>query len=216
MGRLSEFSHVADLCRTAAGGLSRRPSGAVIALLLMLGAPASAATEAGTDKDANILETRTRVATMAEEAIEMIESEITLEGVEGWAVLSGDTLPPDLEAGIGMAEQIDGEAYFLRTPSARCLSKGYRHVLVFRDEDVFREFRQGRLDGDTLERMRSEVPDGAVMAFRFRPAKPPELEPLDLSGCRFALHRDLQRALVAEPSETEEMVDDDHVDVDDN
>jgi len=188
------------------------PRGRRRALLALVLTPGLALTAA----DPNILETRTRVAGMAESAMEMLESQLSLQGVEGWAVFTGDTLPPNLDAGAGMAERIDGEAHFLRTPNASCLFKGYRHVLVFRDEDLYREFRQGELSGDALERNRSEAADGKLLAFRFRPADPPHLEPLDLSGCRFALHRDLQRALVAEPSETEEMVDDDDVDVDDN
>lgn len=192
----------------------RRPAllGALLAAVAT--APVSASEASG--EDANILETRTRVAAMAEETIEMLESEVALEGVEGWAVISGDSLPPDLDPGIAMAEAIDGEAYFLQTPERRCLTKGYRHVLVFQDEDAFREFRQGELHGDALERMRSDQANAPLRAFKFRPGKPPELEPLNLTGCRFALHRDLQRALVAEPSETEGMVDDDHVDVEEN
>lgn len=184
------------------------------ALVAAAAAPASARTASG--DDANILETRSRVAAMADESVEMLKSELALEGVEGWAVISGDSLPPDLAPGIGMAQSIEGEAYFLQSPERGCLTKGHRHVLVFRDEDAFREFRQGELQGDALERMRSEEADAALQAFRFRPAKPVELEPLNLEGCRFALHRDLQRALVAKPSETEGMVKDDHVDVDEN
>jgi hypothetical protein len=86
-------------------------------------------------------------------------------------------------------------------------------VLVFRDEHLFREFRQGEVQGEALERIRSDAPAGKLLAFRFRPADQPEPESMDSSGCHFALHRDLQRALVAEPSETEEMIDDRDVDV---
>lgn len=195
----------------ATGSRHRLCRGSLLVLVTALaGGPAAA------QEDANILETRTRVAGMAEETIDMLKSELTMEGVEGWAVLSGDSMPPDLGAGIGMAESIEGETWFLRTPRPACLSKGHRHVLIFRDEDAFREFRQGRLQGDALERMRSEATDAKLMAYRFRPAAPPELQPLELGGCRFALHRDLQRALVGEPSETEGLVDDKHVDVDDD
>ncbi|HEX7035819.1 MAG TPA: hypothetical protein VF210_08595 [Pseudomonadales bacterium] len=194
---------------------SAHPRGSMVLLAALLTAAASPASSAAASSgDANILETRGRVAAMAEESVEMLKSELALEGVEGWAVINGDSLPPDLAPGIGMAQSIEGEAYFLRTPERRCLTKGHRHVLVFRDPDAFREFRQGELQGDALERMRSEGADAALQAYRFRPAKPVELEPLNLAGCRFALHRDLQRALVAEPSETEGMVKDDHVDVD--
>jgi hypothetical protein len=104
----------------------------------------------------------------------------------------------------------------LRTASAACLAEGHRHVMLFRDEDLFREFRQGELQGEELERLRSDTHAGKLLAFRFRPASQPQLESLDLSGCRFALHRDLQRALVAKPSRTEEMVEDHEVDADDN
>lgn len=179
-------------------------------------AAAQRAADAGAADDPNILETRTRVAAMAERAIELLESRMQLTGVEGWAVFTGDAMPPDLDAGAGMAESIEGEPYFLRSPRADCLQQGYRHVLVFQDEDLFREFRQGRLDGAALERHRGRQPDAAVMALRFRPAEPPGLEPFRLDGCRFALHEELQRALVAKPSETEGLVEDNDVDVDDN
>ena len=194
-------------------GERRRPAHMAVALAVICLAPVGL--EAA-QEDPNILQTRARVAEMAESAIDMLKSQMSLEGVEGWAVFTGDRLPPDLDAGVGMAERIDGKVHFLRTPQPDCLSAGYRHVLVFRDADLFRDFRQGELHGDALERSRSESADGKLLAFRFRPADPPQLEPLSLSGCRFALHRDLQRALVAKPSETEGMVDDEQVDVDDN
>lgn len=185
--------------------------GSVLMLVTALATGPAAAQD-----DPNVLQTRTRVASMAETTVDMLKSELTMEGVEGWAVFSGDGMPPDLDPGIGMAESIEGETWFLRTPDPSCLSQGHRHVLIFRDEDAFREFRQGRLQGDALERMRSQAPDAKLMAYRFRPADSPELQPLELGGCRFALHRDLQRALVGEPSETEGLVDDEGVDVDDD
>ena len=195
---------------------ARRSSRALLLRLALVGvmlAPIAALAEEG---DQNILQTRARVADMAESAIQMLESQMRMTGVAGWAVFTGDRLPPDLDAGAGMAEAVHGESYFLRTPQAGCLTRGYRHVLVFRDEDLFRDFRQGEVAGDMLERHRSESPEAKLMAVRFRPADPPQLEPLDLSGCRFALHRDLQRALIARPSETGGLVEDDDVDVDDD
>lgn len=133
-------------------------------------------------------------------------------------MFSGDRLPPglDLGPGIGMAEDFVGETWFLRTEGRGCTSANHRHVLVFRDEDLFREFRQGEVPGETLERSRSYSPPGRVLAFTFRPDDQPQLEPMDLSGCRFALHKDLQRALVAEPSRTEGMIEEDEVYPDDN
>src|SRR5690606_38003261 len=122
---------------------------ALAAVMLLPGLAAAA------EGDANVLQTRATVAAMVEESIEMLEGQVSLEGVAGWAVFSGDPLSADLPAGVGMAERIDGEAHFLRTPDPGCLSAGYRHVLVFRDEDLFREFRQGELQGEALERSRS-------------------------------------------------------------
>ena len=207
-------SDQAPVRRCARGWLPRL--GLALASSMLAGSMLAPLPAQGEQKDQNILQTRARVADMAESAIEMLESQMQLTGVAGWAVFTGDRLPPDLDAGAGMAEAVDGESYFLRTPHAACLTRGYRHVLVFRDEDLFRDFRQGEIPGDALERHRSESPEAKLMAVRFRPAEPPRLEPLDLSGCRFALHRDLQRALVAKPSETEGLLEDDEVDVHDN
>lgn len=167
------------------------------------------------EPEPNILEARTAVAAMVDRSLEMLEPEVSLENVEGWAVFSGDRIQP-MERGVGMAEDFDGETWFLQAEPERCLAQQYRQVLVFRDQDLFQSFRQGEMQGAALERARREAPSGRLVAFRFQPGDQPELEPTDLSGCRFALHKDLQRALVAEPSRTKGLVEEDDVDVDDN
>ena len=196
--------------RRAAG--PRRPARAVVLAAALLAFQTAAD---GSGADPNILEARTRVAEMVDQSMEMLKGKVAIEGVEGWAVFSGDRLPPDLDLGpgVGMAEALDGENWFLTTGQPTCLAQGHRYALVFGDEDLFREFRQGQVSGETLEQIRAQEPQGRVLAFRFRPSDQPRLEPVDLSGCRFALHTDLQRALVAKPSRTEGLVDDD---VDDN
>lgn len=205
---------------TARWGVPPRACAFALALTSLCLAPAASAAQ---DADPNILEARTRVAEMADESLDMLASRVALKGVDGWAVFSADRLQPELDLGpgVGMAESFDGETYFLRG-RGRCLTEGHRHVLVFRDAALFREFRQGELQGPALERVRRDASaagdsrSGDVLAFSFRPSDQPSLESMDLSGCRFALHRDLQRALIAEPSRTEGLVDEDDVDVDDD
>ncbi len=189
--------------------LRRRFAGA---LLLCLTAAVARAAAPGTEpSQPNVLEARADVANMVDESVQMLEPKVSMVGVEGWAVFSSTPVTASLEPGVGMAERADGNTWFMRmrNPSA-CLSSGHREVLVFRDKDAFREFRDGQLQGPQLAKLTqltAENQKAPVVAFQFRPAAKGELElqAVDLGQCRFALHKDLQRALVAEPTSTKQM-----------
>ncbi len=182
----------------------------------------AAACDAGTERDrddtaaANVLESRTEVATMVEQTLNTLEDEMSLDGVEGWAVFSGDALSAEVEAGTGMAEDRTGESWFMRVSGSDCVAEGSRQLLVFRDADLFQRFRKGEVQGDELARAGAGDLTGAVGAFRVRVGEPLVMERRDIGACRFALHTRLQRALVAEPSETQGMIEEDEVYVDDN
>lgn len=190
-------------------------AGRLAALAAAAFAPGVGAQE-GDMASKNILEARTEVASMAEQTVNSLKGSMTIEGVAGWAVFSGKPLTARLDAGVGLAESPEGEDYFLQIIGGdQCISPDYRRVLVFRDEDLFRVFRQGNLQGQELARLQQSRPRGDVLTFKVEPRLNAELEPADLSTCNFTYHEDLQRALVAEPSATDEIIEEDEVYEDD-
>ncbi len=173
-------------------------------LCLAAGLGHAATTPAG----GNVLEAQGKVDAMANEAVDALKSKVAMVGVVGWAVFSGDPMTASLQRGLGEARSVEGQAWYMRMSKPACISAGYREVLVFRDEGAFQEFRQGKLQGKALQKLHTGVPQEEVVAFKFKPAADGgdvQLQPVDLSSCRFALQKDLQRALVAPPSSTKAM-----------
>jgi hypothetical protein len=175
-----------------------------------------AVADAAEPAPANVLQARERVAETAYETVNALEwhTELTADALIGWAVFAGAALDDTFEPGVGMARHASGEAWFLEMSPVPDPQPGERIVLAFRDEDLFQQFRQGALDGPVLERAQAV---GDVGAYRVRLGDGVSVRRLaDLAPYDFALHARLQRAMVAEPSKTEELVEEGEVYVDEN
>jgi hypothetical protein len=158
----------------------------------------------------NVLVLRAEVATMAYDTVAALEQHTMIPLAEpvGWAVFSAESVTDELHPGTGMARHEKGEVFFLNMSGVPHSDEPVRYVLTFNDENLFREFRQGELDGPVLERARA---DGFMEAFEVRLADGMSVEPVELAGYAFALDVDLERALIGTPSRTGELVDEDHV-----
>jgi hypothetical protein len=154
----------------------------------------------------NVLVLRAEVAAMAYETVEALETHTTIPMAEpvGWAVFSALELADELAPGTGMARHERGEEYFLYMSGLPPIEQDQRFVMTFRDEGLFREFRQGQLDGPTLERARAQ---GFMDAYQVTVADGLEVQPTDIGSFAFELDDELERALIGVPSVTEELVD---------
>jgi hypothetical protein len=190
-------------------GAEREASGKAAPRATSTGTPAEAAqqTEAAAP---NVLVLRAEVATMAYDTVAALEQHTMIPMAEpvGWAVFSAAPVTNELNPGTGMARHERGEVFFLNMSGVQHSDEPVRYVLTFNDEGLFREFRQGALDGAVLERARA---DGFMEAFEVRLADGMTVEPVEMAGYAFALDTDLERALIGTPSRTGELVDEDHV-----
>ncbi|MFU8816182.1 MAG: hypothetical protein ACNA7W_12605 [Pseudomonadales bacterium] len=174
--------------------------------------PGERPVEAGPE---NVLIMRAQVANIAYETIDALQVHTLLspEDAVGWSVFSADPPASYLSPGVGMARHERGEVYFLTMSGVPPTDDTVRYVLTFDDEDLFREFRQGQLDGPTLERARA---DGFMEAHQVTLAERMEVEPIGLAGYRFELDGQLERALVGVPSRTQPLIDEEEPRVHDN
>jgi hypothetical protein len=154
----------------------------------------------------NVLALRAEVAAMAYETVDALETHTTIPLAEpvGWAVFSAVRLEDELAPGTGMARHGRGEEYFLFMSGVPHTDEIVRYVLSFDDEGLFRDFRQGQLDGPTLERARAQ---GFMEAYQVTVADGLEVQPIELGAFTFELDGELERALIGVPSVTEEFVD---------
>lgn len=163
----------------------------------------------------NVLILRAHVAEMAYETVSAL-GEHTLISVEepvGWAVFAVDPPSPDLDPGVGMARHERGEVYFLAMRGVPYTDESVRYVLTFSDAGLFREFRQGAVDGPTLERARV---DGFIEAYQINLAEQMEVQPIEVAAFEFDLDVQLERGLEVTPSRTAPLVDQDYVPTHDN
>jgi hypothetical protein len=154
----------------------------------------------------NVLVLRAEVAAMAYDTVEALETHTSIPMAQpvGWAVFSAVELADELAPGTGMARHERGEEYFLYMSGLPPLEQDQRFVLTFSDEGLFRDFRQGQVDGATLERARAR---GFMEAYHITVADGLQVQPANVGAFRFELDDELERALIGVPSVTEELVD---------
>jgi hypothetical protein len=174
--------------------------------------PGAAAGEdaAANESAPNVLILRAEVATMAYDTVAALERHTMIPLAEpvGWAVFSAAPVTNELNPGTGMARHERGEVFFLNMTGVPHTDEPVRYVFTFKDENLFRQFRQGELDGQVLERARA---DGFMEAFQVSLADGMNVEPVEVASYDFALDTDLERALIGTPSVTAPLVDEDHV-----
>jgi len=153
------------------------------------------------DPAPNVLTLRAEVASMAYDTVEAIETHTTIAMAEpvGWAVFSAVGLTDELAPGTGMARHERGEVFFLFMSGLPPMEQDRRFVMTFRDEGLFRDFRQGQIDGPTLERARAR---GFMEAYQVTVADGLQVQPADVAGYAFELDDELERALIGVPSVT--------------